>query len=128
MPAEPSSVTAIKDRAGRYFLSFVVEVEPVILPALNRSVGINLGLKTFAYLSSGEAVNSPDYSLIERKIRKAQRKLSRRKKGSSRREVMRLKVANLKVKQADKRKDFLHKVSTKVVSENQTTALEDLNV
>lgn len=128
LPSEPSSVTVIKDCTGRYFLSFVVEVEPVNLPALNPSVGIDLGLKTFAYLSTGEAVNSPNYSLIERKIRKAQRKLSRRKKGSKRRELMRLKVAKLKAKQADKRKDFLHKLSTKVVSENQTIALEDLGV
>ena len=128
LPAEPSSVTAIKDRAGRYFLSFVVEVQPTSLPALNPSVGIDLGLKTFAYLSSGEAACSPDYSLIERKIRKAQRKLSRRKKTSKRRELMRLKIATLKAKQADKRKDFLHKLSTKVVSENQTIVLEDLNV
>lgn len=128
LPSEPSSVTAIKGRAGRYFLSFVVEIEPIILPASNPSIGIDLGLKTFAYLSSGEAIKSPDYSLLERKIRKAQRKLSRRKKGSNRREVVRIKLAKLKAKQADKRKDFLHKLSTKVVSENQTIALEDLNV
>jgi len=128
LPSEPSSVTAIKDRAGRYFLSFVVEVESVVLKVKSPSIGIDLGLKTFAYLSSGDAVNSPNYSLLERKIRKAQRKLSRRKKGSYRRELMRLKVAKLKVKQADKRKDFLHKLSTKVVSENQTIVLEDLNV
>ena len=128
LPSEPSSVTAIKDRVGRYFLSFVVEVEPIILPPLNPSIGIDLGLKTFAYLSSGEAVNSPDYLPLERKIRKAQRRLSVRKKGSARREVVRLKVAKLKAKQADKRQDFLHKLSTKVISENQTIALEDLNV
>lgn len=79
-------------------------------------------------LSSGEAIKSPNYECLERKIRKAQRKLSRRKKGSSRREAMRLKVAKLKAKQADKRKDFLHKLSTKVISENQPIALEDLNV
>jgi putative transposase len=128
LPSEPSSVTAIKNRAGRYFLSFVVEVKPVVLPALNSSVGIDLGLKAFAYLSSGEAIKSPDYSMTERKTRKAQRKLSRRKKGSKRHELMRLKVAKMKAKQADKRKDFLHNLSTKVVSENQTIALEDLNV
>ena len=128
LPSEPSSVTAIKDRAGRYFLSFVVEVEINAAPAINPSIGIDLGLKTFAYLSNGEAVNVPNYSLLERKIRKAQRKLSRRKKGSARREIIRLKVAKLKAKQADKRKDFLHKLSTKVVSENQTIALEDLGV
>jgi len=128
LPSEPSSVTVIEDRSGRYFLSFVVEVETVILPATNSSIGIDLGLKTFAYLSSGEVARSPDYSPLERKIRKAQRKLSKRKKTSKRREVMRLKVAKLKAKQADKRRDFLHKLSTKVVSENQTTVLEDLNV
>lgn len=128
LPAEPSSVTAIKDRTGRYFLSFVVEVRSIIFPALNPSVGIDLGLKTFAYLSSGEAVKSPNYSLLERKIKQAQRKLSRRKKGSKRREVMRIQVAKLKAKQADKRKDFLHKLSTKVISENKTVALEDLGV
>ncbi len=128
LPSEPSSVTAIKDRAGRYFLSFVVEARTVTIPFINPSIGIDLGLKTFAYLSSGEAVNSPDYLPLERLIRKAQRKLARRKKGSARREVMRLEVAKLKAKQADKRKDFLHKLSTKVVSENQTIALEDLNV
>ncbi|XWK90299.1 MAG: transposase [Phormidium sp.] len=128
LPREPSSVTIIKDSAGRYFLSFVVETTPQSIPAVNESIGIDLGLKTFATLSSGEKVNSPDYSKLERKIRRAQRRFSRRQKGSKRRERMRLRVAKLKVKQRDKRKDFLHKLSTKVVSENQVIALEDLGV
>ena len=128
LPSDPSSVTVIKDCAGRYFLSFVVEVEPIILPALTSSIGIDLGIKTFAHLSSGEAVVSPNYSLLECKIRKAQRKLSRRKKGSKRREVIRARIANLKAHLSDTRKDFLHKLSTRVVSENQVIALEDLNV
>jgi putative transposase len=128
LPSEPSSVTVIRDRAGRYFLSFVVEVQPEIKSAKNESVGIDLGIKTFAVLSTGQKVDSPDYSRLERRIRKAQRKLSRRTKGSNRREGMRLRVARLKAKQADTRKDFLHKLSTKVVHENQVIALEDLNV
>lgn len=128
LPAEPSSVTVIKDRAGRYFLSFVVETTPEQKPADNPSVGIDLGIKTFAVLSNGEQISSPDYSILERRIRRVQRKLSRRQKGSRRREFMRLRVAKLKAKQADIRKDFLHKLSTKVVSENQVIALEDLNV
>lgn len=70
LPSEPSSVTAIKDRAGRYFLSFVVEIEPEIKPRLNPSIGIDLGLKTFAVLSTGEEVSSPDYSILDRKIRR----------------------------------------------------------
>jgi putative transposase len=128
LPTEPSSVTVIKDRAGRYFLSFVVEIQPQCKPARNESIGIDLGIKTFAVLSTGEKVDSPDYSRLERQIRRAQRKLSRRQKSSNRRGLMRLRVARLKAKQTDTRKDFLHKFSTKVVNENQVIALEDLNV
>jgi putative transposase len=91
-------------------------------------VGIDLGLKTFAVLSTGEKVESPNYSRVERKIRRSQRRLAKRIKGSKRREAMRLRVAKLKARQADKRKDFLHKLSTRVVRENQTIVLEDLNV
>lgn len=128
LPSEPSSVTAIKDRAGRYFLSFVVEILPELLPAINPSVGIDLGIKTFAALSTSEKISSPDYSKLDRKIKRNQRKFSRRAKGSKRRELMRVKVAKLKGKQRDTRKDFLHKLSTKVVVENQVIALEDLGV
>jgi putative transposase len=128
LPDVPSSVTVIKDRANRYFLSFVVEVLPEIRPAIYPSVGIDLGIKTFAVLSTGEKVNSPDYSPLDRKIRRFQRRLAKRVKGSKRREVMRLKVAKLKAKEQDTRKDFLHKLSTRVVNDNQVIALEDLNV
>jgi putative transposase len=128
LPSEPSSVTVIKDRAGRYFVSFVVEIQPEIKPAQNQAIGIDLGLQTFAALSNAEKVSSPDYSNLDRKIRRSQRKLSRRQKNSKRRERMRLRVAKLKAKLRDTRKDFLHKLSTKVVDENQVIALEDLNV
>jgi putative transposase len=128
LPSEPSSVTVLKDCAGRYFLSFVVEIEPEIEPAQKPSVGIDLGLKTFAVLSTGEKISSPDYSKSERKIRRTQRRMSRRVKGSKRRGLTRLKLAKLKAKQADTRKDFLHKLTTRVVTENQTIVLEDLNV
>ncbi len=128
LPSEPSSVTVIKDTAGRYFLSFVVEIEPEFLPVENQAVGIDLGIRTFAALSNGEKVCSPDYSKLDRKIRRAQRRLSRRDKQSRRRERMRVIVARLKAKLRDTRKDFLHKLSTKVVIENQVIVLEDLNV
>lgn len=128
LPSEPSSVTVIKDTSGRYFLSFVVEVKPEIKPASNPAIGIDLGLKVFATLSNGSKVSSPDYKKLDRRARKAQRKLSRREKGSKRRERMRLRVAKLKAKLRDLRKDFLHKLSTNVVDENQVIALEDLNV
>ncbi|PPS43447.1 RNA-guided endonuclease TnpB family protein [Chroococcidiopsis sp. TS-821] len=128
LPSAPSSVTVIKDCANRYFLSFVVETEHIQSEAKNQSIGIDLGIKTFAVMSNGEKAVSPNYSKKDRKIRKLQRKLARQQKGSKRREVTRLKIAKLHNKIADTRKDFLHKLSTKVVSENQTIVLEDLNV
>ncbi len=128
LPSEPSSVTVIKDCTGCYFLSFVVEIQPQFKPAQNQTIGIDLGLKTFAALSNGEKVSSPEYSKLDRKIRRSQRKLSRRQKDSRRRERMRLRVARLKAKLRDTRKDFLHKLSTRVVNDNQVIALEDLNV
>lgn len=128
LPSSPSSVTVIKDCANRYFLSFVVDIEPVHTNTKNQSIGIDLGIKTFAVMSNGEKAISPDYSKKDRKIRKLQRKLARQQKSSNRREVTRLKIAKRHNQIADTRKDFLHKLSTKIVSENQTIVLEDLNV
>ena len=128
LPSEPSSVTVIKDRANRYFLSFVVDVEPEIILAKNESVGIDLGISIFAALSSNEKVYAPDYSKLERKIRRTKRVLSRRKKGSKRREQTRIKLAKLTSKLAKVRKNFLDKLSTRLVKENQIISLEDLNV
>lgn len=123
-----SSVTVIKDCANRYFLSFVVEIEPVSVEPVSSSVGIDLGLKTFAVLSMGESFKSPDYSKLDRKVRKLQRKLARQVKASNRRNKTRLTIARLHNEISDLRKDFLHKLSTKVVCENQAITLEDLNV
>jgi putative transposase len=128
LPSSPSSVTVIKDCAGRYFLSFVVEVQPIELDAENQSIGIDLGIKTFAFMSNGEQAHAPDYKKLDRKIRRKQRKLARQVKGSNRRDTTRLQIAKLHNRQADRRKDFLHKLSTKVVRENQVIVLEDLNV
>jgi putative transposase len=128
LPSEPSSVTVIKDAANRYFLSFVVEVEPELVEAENPSIGIDLGIKTFAFMSNGEKAESPDYSKPDRKIRKLQKKLARQVKGSNRRHKTRLKIAKKHNQIADTRKDFLHKLSTQVVRENQSIILEDLNV
>jgi putative transposase len=125
----PSSVTVIKDCANRYFLSFIVEVEPISVNAKNQSIGIDLGINTFAVMSNGEKAASPCYkSLDHRRVRKLQRKLTRQVNGSKRSRKTRIQIAKLHNKIADTRKDFLHKLSTKVVSENQTIVLEDLNV
>lgn len=128
LPSSPTSVTVIKDCEDRYFLSFVVEVEPVDIDAKNQSIGIDLGIKTFAVMSNGKKAESPNYSKLDRKIRKLQKKLARQPKDSKRRNKTRIQIAKLHNQIADTRKDFLHKLTTIVVSENQAIILEDLNV
>ncbi len=128
LPSVPSSVTVIKDAANRYFLSFVVEINPQKLPDNGKSVGIDLGITDFATLDNGEKIKAPK-PLKKRlkKLRKAQRSLSRKQKGSKRREKARLRVAKIHAKIKDSRTDFLHKLSTRLIRENQTMVLEDLN-
>jgi putative transposase len=128
LPSEPSSVTVIKDAADRYFLSFVVEIIPEPLPDNGQSVGIDLGIATFATLNTGEKIDAPK-PLKKRlkRIKKAQRNLCRKQKGSKQREKARKRVAKIHAKIKDTRTDFLHKLSTRIVRENQTIVLEDLN-
>lgn len=129
LPCEPSSVTVIQDSAGRYFLSFVVETESEPLEANHQSVGVDLGISTFATLSNGEKVDAP--KPLKRRInslRKLDQQLSKKTKGSKRYEKTRKRRAKLHAKLADTRTDFLHKLSTRLISENQTVVLEDLNV
>ncbi|HAC62149.1 MAG TPA: transposase [Cyanothece sp. UBA12306] len=129
LPSKPSSVTVIKDSADRYFLSFVCDVNPIPLLPNNNSIGVDLGIIDFATLSNGEKIKAPKplKSNLKR-LRKLQRNLSRKKKGSKRRGVARKKVAKLHAKITDIRTDFIQKLSTKLIRENQTIALEDLKV
>lgn len=129
LPTKPTSVTIIKDTIGRYFASFVVEVQPEILPMVEDAVGIDLGLTHFAILSNGEKIENP--RLHKRKlkrIKRANRMLSRCKRDSNRRKVAKHKLARVHAKVKDTRTDFLHKLTTKLVSENQALAIEDLNI
>ena len=130
LPSIPTSITIIKDCANRYFISFVVEVEPVQIPSHSPSIGIDLGIKTFATCSDGQSYHSPSiYKRLYAKISKLQRKYDKRQqKGSNRRTKTRLSIAKLHNRIADIRKDFLHKVSTLICSKNQTVSLENLNV
>ena len=128
LPSEASSVTVIKDCANRYFLSFVVETKPVDILATAQAVGVDLGVQTFAALSTGEKIQGPDSGRLDRRIRRAQRVLCRRQKGSKRRERARLRVAKLQAKLADIRCDFLHKLSTRLLIEHASVFLEDLDV
>jgi len=128
LPSKPSSVTVIKDAAERYFLSFVVEIQPETLSDNEQAVGIDLGIATFATLDTGEKINAPKpLKKRLRRLKKAQKNLSRKQKGSNRREKARKRVAKIHGKIKDTRTDFLQKLSTRIVRENQTIILEDLN-
>jgi putative transposase len=129
LPSEPSSVTIIKDAAGRYLASFVVELPQEIPPAAENSIGIDLGLNHFAILSNGEKIDNPRlHKKLLKRIKRANKKLSKCQKGSKRRELAKLKLAKLHAQIKDCRTDFLHKLTTKLVRENQALAIEDLNV
>lgn len=128
LPSEYTLVTVIKDCADRYFLSFLVEIDPIQFPAQEPSLGIDLGIKTFATLSTGEKIQAPDYSQLDRRIRRLQKGLARRQKGSKRRNKRRLAIARTYNRIADLRLDFLHKLSTQLAQIYQAIVLENLNV
>ncbi|MEV5665336.1 RNA-guided endonuclease InsQ/TnpB family protein [Streptomyces flaveolus] len=133
LPVTPTSVTVIKDAAGRYFASFVIDTDPAEdaarMPDTDHTIGIDLGLTHFAVLSTGEKIDSPRFlRRAEKKLRKAQRELSRKQKGSRNREKARLKVARAHAKVTDARHEFHHQLSTRLISENQGVAVEDLSV
>jgi putative transposase len=129
LPGVPSSVTVIRDSAGRYFASFAVAVGSSPLPAADRECGIDLGLGHFAVLDDGTKVSAPRFlRRAEKKLKRVHRDLSRKQKGSKNRNKARVKVARAHAHVADARRDFHHKLSTKVIRENQAVTVEDLAV
>ena len=135
LPSAPASVTIIRDSAGRYFASFVVETGPAAdaarfpAPDTGAEVGIDLGLTSFAVLSDGTVVRSPRFlRRAERKLRRLQKSLSRKAEGSSNRDKARVKVARAHAKVADSRRDFHHQLSTALIRDNQAVYAEDLCV
>jgi len=129
LPSAPSSVTVIKDAAGRYFASFVVQVEPDALPEGGQLIGIDLGLTHFAVLSDGRKIASPRFlRRAEHKLRRAQKALSRKQEGSKNRGKARVKVARAHARVADARREFHHQLSTALIRESQAVAVEDLAV
>ena len=124
------SVTVLKNPSGKYYVSVLVEQdEKEKLPTTDSKIGIDLGIKEFCITSDGEMIENPKYlRKSEKRLRKLQKDLSRCKKGSNNRNKARIKVAKEHEKIANQRKDFLNKLSTRVIRENQTIALEDLRV
>ena len=133
LPGAPSSVTVIRDAAGRYFASFVVQADPEADAArfghADAEVGIDLGLTHFAVLSDGRKIAAPRFlRRAQRKLNKAQRDLARKERGSRRREKARVKVARAHARVADARRNFHHEESTRIIRETQAVHVEDLAV
>lgn len=129
LPSLPKTATLIKDPAGRYFVSFTVKVQPQSLAPCDKTIGIDLGLTHFLIASDGQKVDNPRFLQKDlERLAKAQRSLAKKEKGSKNREKARKKVARIHAQIADKRRDFLHQVSTRLIRENQAIGVEDLRV
>lgn len=126
---EIKSCTVSKTPTNKYYISILVDEDIKQLPRSNNKVGIDLGITDFAITSDGEVFENPKWlRKSEKRLTKLQRDLSRKKKSSNNRNKARLKVAKLHEKIANQRKDFLHKLSSKIINENQVIVLEDLKV
>jgi putative transposase len=127
---EPSTVTVRLDASGRWFASLLVEDPTVnLLSQIDKAVGIDAGITSLIATSDGEKIANPKhFKRLRYKLRQAQKALSRKVKGSNNREKARLEVARIHANIADSRTDFLHKLTTRLVRENQTIAVEDLAV
>ncbi|KAF5990925.1 RNA-guided endonuclease TnpB family protein [Streptomyces sp. WAC00263] len=129
--ASPSTVTVSQDAAGRWFVSLLCEdpsVKP--LPARGNAVGVDVGLDHLLTLSTGEKIANPRHERRDRAaLAKAQRNLARKARGDgANRRKARLKVAKIYARIAGRRRDTLHKLTTRLVRENQTVVIEDLTV
>ncbi|MFF2437602.1 RNA-guided endonuclease InsQ/TnpB family protein [Streptomyces sp. NPDC058107] len=129
--AKPSTVTVSQDSAGRWFVSMLCD-DPTVKPlsATDAAVGVDVGLNHLLTLSTGEKIANPRHERTDRaRLAKAQRTLARKAKGDgANRKKARLKVAKIHARIADRRRDGLHKLTTRLVRENQTIVIEDLTV
>ena len=127
--AEPSTVTVSRDRAGRWFVSLLVEASVAPAPTTDTVVGLDAGIASLVTLSTGEKITNPKFERKDRaRLGKAQRELSRKRQGSRNWEKARVRVARVHARIADRRRDFLHKLTTRLVRENQAIVIEDLTV
>ena len=126
---EIKSVTVSKTPTNKYYVSILVDEYIEKLPQSNNTIGIDLGLKVFATCSNGDVFENPKhFRKLEKQLAKAERSKSRKKKGSKNRNKQRLKVARIHERISNQRKDFLNKLSTKLIRENQTIIIENLQV
>ena len=128
--AEPYTVTVSRDAAGRWHISILAGC-PVVgpLPAATTAVGVDAGITSLVTLSTGEKVTNPRHERRDRaRLALAQRRMAKKQKGSANRARARVKVARVHARITDRRRDHLHKLSTRIIRENQTVIIEDLPV
>jgi putative transposase len=127
--AQPTTVTITKDTAGRYFVSLLIEEDIQPLPVVKKQVGLDLGLKSMVITSDGQTYGNPRFfAKDEKKLAQAQRRHAKKKKGSKNRAKARHKVAKIHARISDRRRDYQHKLSTKLIRENQIVCVESLQV
>ena len=122
-------MTVSRDAVGPYFVSILVKepIEPK--PLSTQAVGVDLGLNQFAVLSDGTKIEHPRFLQRDLKaLARAQRVLARKQPRSSNRTKARQKIARIQTRIADRRRDFLHQLSTRLIDENQVICVEDLAV
>ncbi|TDC62970.1 transposase [Actinomadura sp. GC306] len=125
----PSTVTVSRDAAGRWFVCLLCQVTIRPMEPTEQAVGLDAGITALVTTSAGEKVFNPRHERCDRRrLRKAQRALSRKQPGSANHAKARLRLAHIHAKVADRRRDFLHKLTTRLVRENQAVVIEDLNV
>ncbi|RCW41561.1 MULTISPECIES: IS200/IS605 family element RNA-guided endonuclease TnpB [unclassified Halanaerobium] len=125
-----NNVTVSKSRAGKYYIS--INVRQILKTVVNNNqgeLGLDLGIKDFLTTSNGEHIENPGHlSKYQDKLAKLQRRLARKEEGSNNWKKLKKKIAKVHEKIKNIRKDFLHKLSTRLTKENQLLVIEDLNV
>lgn len=123
------TASIVKTKTNKYFVNITVELDIKELPKLNTDLGIDLGIKNFAITSNGEVFDNKHFlKKVESKLKFLQRQASKKVKGSNNRKKANLKVAELFEYIINCKKDYLHKISTQLIRENQTIYIEDLNI
>lgn len=124
------SVTITKTKTNNYFAAILIDGDLLrTVSKSDKSVGIDLGIKTLLTFSDGETIDNPRWvKTNEKQLKKLQKQLSKKVKGSNNRNKVRLKLAKLHERIKNQKQDFLHNITTKIINENQVIVLEDLNV
>lgn len=125
----PSTVTVKLSASGQWHVSLLVNTDIAELPRINKAIGLDVGITSLIATSDGDKITNPKhFKRLKKKLKRAQKSLSRKQKGSRNRQKARIKVARVHRQISDSRKDFLHKLTTQLVRENQTIVVEDLAI